>query len=759
MIRIFEKNILRTLIYSSAIILAGVVNLEAQSDKGLLSLESIFNSRDFLSEQFGPARWLSDGSGYTTVEVSNSLRALEIVSYRPETGRREIKVSARRLIPRGSSAPLIIHDYQWSEDETKLLLYTNSRRVWRTNSIGDYWVLNLETDELLQLGGSAPEASLMFAKFSPDGDRVAYVRSHDIYVEQLSGGDITKLTTGGSPTLINGTFDWAYEEEFGIQDGFRWSPNGERIAYWQIDASGVKEFLLINNTDSLYPNITKIPYPKVGETLSAARVGSVSSFGGETVWAEIPGDPRNNYIARMDWAANSEEFAIQRLNRAQNSNQVMLVETFTGKSRTVFQDKDDAWLDVVDDMYWLDGGKRFTWVSERDGWRHVYMIDRDGSNEQIITPWDMDVISLELIDEENGWLFFVASPEDPGKRFLYRSKLNGEGVPERLTPISDSGWNTYQLSRDGKWAFHTHSTFESPPIVRLVDLPRHNSVRPLMENKSLKDAVAQIWRGEVGFFKVKGEGGELLDGYLMKPPDFDPKMKYPLLFYVYGEPAAQTVMDRWGASRYLWHLYLTQQGYLVASVDNRGVPAPRGREWRKSVHGNIGTLASKDQAAANLEIREWDFVDEDRIGIWGWSGGGSMTLNMMFRYPDLYSTGLSVAPVPDQKLYDAIYQERYSGVLSLHEDGYKQGSPINHVNGLAGNLLLVHGTGDDNVHYQGSERLINEMIARNKKFTMMAYPNRSHGIFEGAGTTLHLQGLLTQYLLDNLPNGPRAKTK
>ena len=756
---IFGKSILRTLICSSAIILAGVVNLEAQSDNGLLSLESIFNSRDFLSEQFGPARWLSDGSGYTTVEVSNSLRALEIVSYQPETGRREIKVSARRLIPRGSSLPLIIHDYHWSEDGTKLLLYTNSRRVWRTNSRGDYWVLNLETDELFQLGGGAPEASLMFAKFSPDGDKVAYVRSHDIYVEQLSDGDITKLTTGGSPTLINGTFDWAYEEEFGIQDGFRWSPDGERIAYWQIDASGVKEFLLINNTDSLYPSITKIPYPKVGETLSSARIGSVSSLGGETVWAKIPGDPRNNYIARMDWAANSEEFAIQRLNRSQNNNQVMLVDTFTGEARTVYQDKDDAWLDVVDGMYWLDGGKRFTWVSERDGWRHVYVVDRDGSNEQVITPWDMDVISLELVDEENGWLFFVASPEDPGKRFLYRSKLNGEGVPERLTPVSDSGWNTYQLSRDGKWAFQTHSTFENPPVVELVDLPQHNSIRSLMENRDLKDAVSQIRRGEVEFFQVKGEGDESLDGYLMKPPDFDPEMKYPLLFYVYGEPAAQTVVDRWGSSRYLWHVYLTQLGYLVASIDNRGVPAPRGREWRKSVHGNIGTLASRDQAAANLEIRNWEFVDEDRIGIWGWSGGGSMTLNMMFRYPDLYSTGLSVAPVPDQTLYDAIYQERYSGVLDLHQDGYEQGSPINHVDGLVGNLLLVHGTGDDNVHYQGSELLINEMIARNKKFTMMAYPNRSHGIFEGVGTALHLQGLLTQYLLDNLPNGPRAKTK
>ncbi|HIF38896.1 MAG TPA: S9 family peptidase, partial [Gemmatimonadetes bacterium] len=300
---------------------------------------------------------------------------------------------------------------------------------------------------------------------------------------------------------------------------------------------------------------------------------------------------------------------------------------------------------------------------------------------------------------------------------------------------------------------------ERPPEVQLVDLPQHNSVRLLMENRALKDTVAQLQRGEMGFFKVKNGEGQSLDGYLMKPPDFNPEMKYPLLFYVYGEPAAQTVMARWGASRYLWHLYLTQLGYLVASVDNRGVPAPRGREWRKSVHGNIGTLASEDQAAANLEIREWEFVDEERIGIWGWSGGGSMTLNMMFRYPDLYSTGLSVAPVPDQTLYDAIYQERYSGVLESHEDGYKQGSPISHVDGLAGNLLLVHGTGDDNVHYQGSERLINELVARNKKFTMMAYPNRSHGIFEGVGTTLHLQGLLTQYLLENLPSGPRATTK
>ena len=292
-----------------------------------------------------------------------------------------------------------------------------------------------------------------------------------------------------------------------------------------------------------------------------------------------------------------------------------------------------------------------------------------------------------------------------------------------------------------------------PNTVRLVSLPDHRVVRTLADNARLKATVEGLARGDVEFFRVDSGDGVQLDGWLMKPPEFNPSRKYPLLFYVYGEPAGQTVVDRWGGSRYLWHLMLAQQGYLVVSVDNRGTPAPRGREWRKVVHGDIGTLASHDQAAANRAIREWPFVDANRIGIWGWSGGGSMTLNMMFRYPELYGTGMSVAPVPDQLYYDAIYQERYSGTLEEYAAGYRSGSPIHHVDGLSGNLLLIHGTGDDNVHYQGSEALINAMIERNKVFTMMAYPNRSHGIFEGRGTTLHLYGLLTRYLKEHVPPG------
>ena len=724
-------------------------------DSSLLTLERIFASSELSSDYFGPAKWLADGSGYTTVELSRSVRGLDIVKYDPATGSRQLLVPATRLVPQGQSAPLIPEDYEWSDDGSKLLVFTNTARVWRTNTKGDYWVLDLASGALTQMGAEFPESTLMFAKFSSQGDRVAYVQANDIYVQSLSDGRVTRLTEGGSPTLINGTFDWVYEEEFSLQDGFRWSPDGTKIAYWQLDASGVREFVLTNDTDSLYPQFKRIPYPKVGEVLSAARLGVVSAAGGETVWMDVPGDPRNNYIARMGWADDSNEVLLQHINRRQNENQVMLADARTGKVRTVFTDRDDAWVETVDDLLWLDGGRRFTWVSDKDGWRHVYAISREDGRERLLTPWPMDVTQVSLIDGEGGWLYFIASPDDPARRWLYRSRLDGTGQPERLTPAALAGWNDYEISPDGAWAFHAHSRFDEPTTWTLVRLPNHAAARVMTDNADLKERVAKLARGEVEFFRIERSDGPPLDAWMMKPPDFDPSEQYPVLFYVYGEPASQTVVDRWGGSTYLWHLMLTQNGYIVASVDNRGTPAPRGREWRKSVHGAVGVLASQDQAAANRELRKRPYVDGSRIGIWGWSGGGSMTLNMMFRYPDLYATGMSVAPVPDQLLYDAIYQERYSGTLPEFAEGYRESSPITYADGLKGNLLLVHGTGDDNVHYQGSERLINRLVELNKQFTMFAYPNRTHGIFEGKGTTLHLRTLLTNYLAEHLSPGGR----
>jgi dipeptidyl-peptidase-4 len=730
---------------------------QTASDPGVLTLERLFDSRDFQLERFGPARWL-DSSSYTTLEATSPAGGSggrQIVRHDARTGAPRVLVTAGQLTPAGEPEPLAVDDYQWSADGSKLLVFTNTRRVWRQNTRGDYWLLDLKGGGLRKIGGGAKPSTLMFAKLSPDATRVAYVRERNLYVEDLATGAITPLTRDGSDVVINGTFDWVYEEELDLRDGFRWSPDGRWIAYWRLDASGVGVFHLINNTDALYPALIPIPYPKVGTTNSEARVGIVSAAGGETTWLAVPGDPRNHYIARMDWAANSDEVVLQQLNRLQNTNLVMLGDRRTGRTRVVLTDRDEAWVNVVDDQQWLDGGRRFTWVSERDGWRHVYLVPREGGDPRLVTPGEFDVISLEQVDEAGGWLYYIASPASATERYLYRSRLDGTGRPERLSPVGQPGIHSYVISPGGAWAFHTYSSFGRPPITDLVRLPDHKPARTLTANEHVRANVDRLHRTPVEFFKVDIGGDVTLDAWMMKPPGFNPARRYPILFHVYGEPAGQTVLNSWGGRNYLWHLLLTQRGYIVASVDNRGTPAPRGRAWRKAVYRQIGILASQEQAAAAQTILQLPYVDPARVGVWGWSGGGSMTLNLLFRSPEIYKVGMSVAPVPDERLYDTIYQERYMGLPDDNAEGYAQGSPITFADRLQGHLLVVHGTGDDNVHYQGTERLANALVAANKPFTMMAYPNRTHAIAEGPGTSRHLYELLTRYLVEHLPPGPR----
>jgi dipeptidyl-peptidase-4 len=724
-------------------------------DSSQLTIDRLFNSREFTPQRLGDARWIDDGDGYTMLERSaTGGGGRDLVRYDSRTGAREVLVPAEKLVIPGGP-PLSVEDYAWSSAKDRLLIFTNSRRVWRRNTRGDYWVYDLKTGVLKKLGGDAEPSSLMFAKFSPDGKRVAYVRANDLYVEELPSGDVMRLTNDGTRTRINGTFDWVYEEEFDLRDGFRWSPDGSMIAYWQLDASGVRDFLLINDTDSLYSFVIPVQYPKAGTTLSSCRVGVVPSSGGETTWFFPPGDPREHYIARMEWASNSEEIVFQYLNRLQNTNRLMLGDTRTGTLRTLLTDEDSTWVEVVNELNWLNGGKEFTWMTEEDGWDHLVLYSRAGEKLRVLTPGKYDVVQLSHIDTKGGWIYYIASPDDPGQRYLYRLRLDGTGSPERLSPSSQPGTHTYAVSPDGRWAFHTYSRFGTPAVIELVSLPAHKVQRTLVENTSLRRAVSRLKHGDASFFRLDVGGGLQLDGWKMLPPGFDLSRRYPVLVHVYGEPASQTVLDRWGAQDYLWHLMISQQGYIVMSIDNRGTPAPRGRAWRRSVYKQIGTIASRDQAAAMRQIRLWPYVDSTRLAIWGWSGGGSMTLNMMFRYPDLYQAGMSVAPVPDEHLYDAIYQERYMGLPDENAEGYTLGSPITYAENLKGSLLIVHGTGDDNVHYQGTERLINALIKANKQFTMMAYPNRSHAIFEGANTTRHLYTLLTNYLMEHIPPGGR----
>jgi dipeptidyl-peptidase-4 len=759
-------SLLRALCGVAILALSLSTTLPAQTpDSSLLSVDRIFGSNEFAAEPLGDVRWVPGSAAYTRLEPDTALRgATALVRYDAATGSREVWVPAARPVPAGDSLPLDIEDYALSPDRKRLLLFTNSQRVWRQNTRGDFWTLDLGSWQLRKLGGpDAAPSTLMFAKFSPDGGRVAYVRAHDLYVESLADGRITRLTRDGSRTIINGTFDWVYEEELNLRDGFRWSPDGRRIAFWQLDASGVRDFDLINDTDSLYSFVTPVQYPKAGTTNSAARVGVVSADGGDPVWLDVPGDPRNNYIARLEWAASSSEVVLEHLNRAQNTIEVMLGDAASGRTRTVLTERDSAWVDVVDDLRWIDRGKDFTWISERDGWRHLYVVSRDGSKTRLVTPGQFDLHNPKSafgqpfvvgVDSAAGWIYYTASPENAEQLYLYRSRLDGKGRQERVTPKDQPGYHLYDISPDGRWAFHVYSRLGTPNTTDLIRLPKHERVRTLVANQRLRDRLARLTRGTAEQVSVDAGDGLKLDGWVMKPPGFDSTKKYPVLFHVYGEPAGQTALDQWDPD-YLWDLMLTQQGYVVATVDNRGTPSPRGRAFRKAIYKKIGLVNSADQAAAARTIRRWPWVDSTRIAVWGWSGGGSTTLNLMFRYPELYQTGMSVAPVPDERLYDTIYQERYMGLPQENEAAYREGSPLFFADRLRGNLLLVHGSGDDNVHFQGSERLVNALVAANRPFTLMVYPNRSHCICEGGGTTLHLYSLLTRYLEAHVPAGGR----
>lgn len=801
---------------------------EASEEAGgglTLTVDSIFVGKDFRTESFSQPRWWDTGSCYTALVKagekagsssniggvadggSNGVSSTkesdttktspsssgggppkrDLVWHDVATNTTETYVSSDLLIPPGLDTPLPVDDYALSPDKSRLLIFTNSQKVWRKKTRGDYWVLDITARDLRQLGGwNAKPSSLMFATFSPCGNKVAYVSGNNLYVQDVHTFKITALTNDGSLTIINGTFDWVYEEEFRLRKGFRWSPDSKSIAFWQMDQSGVRVVNLINNTDHLYPQLVPIPYPKAGEQNPACRIGVVAVDKGESndvvnmngvsipipppiTWINVPGDPRNQYIASLDWIPGTNELVLQRLNRLQNTVNVIIAEPSSGSIRSAFCDRDDAWLDLQNAAWYgeessgirfIQEGRKFLWLSERNGWRQLFLVDTSGSCVTL-TPPTYDVTEIAGVDEERGWAYYIASPDDPLRRYMYRTTINvvSDGLDtavapqERITPPNLHGTHSYRMSHDGKYAIHVYSTFLTPETTSIVSLPDHKTVTVLADNKDLRERLLTAKLPQPEFFRVPIENGRVeLDAYMIHPPNFDPKLKYPVLFYVYGEPAMQVVRDMWGGRTSLWHIHLAQQGYVIVSIDNRGTPSPRGRAWRKCVYRKIGILAPADQAAAtSMLLKSRPYIDEKRVAIWGWSGGGSMSLNAIFRHPDLYHTAMSVAPVPNQRVYDTIYQERYMGLPSDNVEGYRDGSPITHARNLKGNLLIVHGTGDDNCHYAGTETLINELIQHNKQFSMFSYPNRSHSISEGSNTTRHLFSLLTAFLHNNVP--------
>ncbi len=703
--------------------------------------------------------WSVDSNHYYSLEAG------EIIKYTLPANTKEVLLAKEKLNVTGTSAQLEIKDFQFSADEKKILLFTNTVRVWRYETKGDYWVYDILKNTAIKLGDKLPGSSLMFAKFSPDGSQVAYVSGNNIYLEQASSGSIKQLTKDGSRKIINGTFDWAYEEEFSCRDGFRWSPDSKNIAYWQIVANDTKDYLMINNYDSIYPSITPVEYPVAGEKPSAFKIGVVTIQTGNVQWMSIPTDPiLETYLTRMGWVPNSNELIVQHLNRKQNQSDIRLCDIKSGQTKIIYTEKDEAWIDIMsswDSDYdyggwdWLDNGKAFLWASEKDGWRHLYKIALDGKSETLITKGNFDVIDMVRIDKKNQEVYFMASPSNATQKYLYRSKLNGKGMPQLVSPITQVGTHSYNISPNAEYARHSFSNHTTKTTREWIVLKNHNGIdgkatveKAIAESKSTKS--------KTEFFKITTSEGITMDGWMVKPNNFDSTKKYPIVFMVYTEPAGANVKDVFGvANNWLYKGKMADDGYIYVSIDNRGTPAPKGRAWRKSIYRKIGLVNIKDQAMAAKEVLKWKYADTSRVAVWGWSGGGSATLNLMFQYPEIYKTGISIAAVANQLTYDNIYQERFMGLPQENKSDFVNGSPITYAKNLRGNLLYIHGTGDDNVHYNNAEMLINELVKHNKQFQLMSYPGRSHGIWEGEGTGLHLQTLYTEYLKKYCPPGAR----
>ena len=708
-----------------------------------------------VSAQQPGINWTSDGLAYTKLKEGN------IVRVDPQTEAETIVIKKEQLMPAGSSSALVPQSYKYSNDNSQVLIFTNTEKVWRYKTRGDYWILNLATNQLHQVGKTLPSKSLMFAKFSPDSKHVAYVSEHNLFSEEVNSGIARKLTSDGTRKLINGTFDWVYEEEFGCRDGFRWSPDSKQISFWQVDATKIRDFYMINNTDSVYSKTIPVEYPKTGDAPSPVKIGVVTLSNGMIRWMKIDGDPQQHYIPRMEWSGNGE-LVVQQLDRKQQESKLIYCNAADGASRTFWAENDDAWVDLntsdPSGWSWVNKAQDFLWVSEKDGWRHIYKISRDGKTVTLLTKGNYDIGEIKGVDENNNYVYFSASPTNATQLYLYRVRINNpakqyKDEAEILSAAKLKGTHVYNISPNGRVAEHSFSNYNTPDVSEWIKLPEN---KPMNSSKGIANNIKTDATINVEYLQVTTQDNIVLDAWIRKPKDFDLQKKYPVVFYVYGEPAATTTDDAYGNHRnFLYNGDMSADGYVQVALDNRGTPSLKGAGWRKSIYRKNGSINIRDMAMGAKKILEHPYMDKERVAVWGWSGGGSSTLNLLFQYPDLFQTGIAIAAVTNLLYYDNIYTERYMGLPKDNMADYINGSPVSHVQGLKGNLLFVHGSGDDNVHYSNAEALLNELIKYNKQFQFMEYPNRTHNISEGPGTRTHLSLLYTNYLKKNCLPGAK----
>ena len=700
-----------------------------------LTLEDIFYSNKFYEKKIENVHWFPDESAFTYTKINPETGLNDIFKQDVTSGENSLLVNGSFLKFNGQQ--IILSSYSFSNNGRFLLFSGLREKIWRYSWRAPFYILDFKSAEIFPLTKNLQ--NLRNVKLSPDGKYVGYVYNSNIYIVELATRERRQITNDGSENILSGEFDWVYEEEFELTDAWRWSPDSKKIAYWRMDQTRVKEFYLVDEL-SLYNKITPLKYPKAGEANSVVKIGVYDLRKDSTVWMDI-GAETDIYIPRIFWTNSSDKLAILRSNRHQNHFELLLANTDSGQSEVIISDSNSTWVEVEHDILFLKEKDEIIWTSENSGFNHAYLYDYTGNLLNQITKGNWEVTSVEAVDEENGWLYFYGKKDSPIEQNIYRIKFDGKNL-ERVSP--NNGWHTADFCPKCKYFIDSCTTASSPTITYLRNADG-SIIRKLEDNDDIFDDYSLSFPEFSSFTTTDGVE---LNYYIIKPDNFAPDKKYPVIIYGYGGPTSQTVVNRWGGTRELWHQYMAQNGYIIFCVDNRGTGG-RGKEFKDLAYGDLSKWAVHDQIEGAKFLSSLPYVDTDRIGFWGWSGGGYLTLMMMTRGTDYFSTGVSVAPVSDFHLYDAIWTERYMGLPDENEDGYKAANVLTYADQLKGKLLIIHGTGDDNVHFQNSIQIINELEAKLKQFDLMIYPNRNHRI-SGGNTQLHLFTLISNYFLNHL---------
>ena len=715
--------------------------LFAQNDKKELTLNDIFNSAKFAGKTVNGVHWLKDGAHYSYYERDTSAKVTNIFIYGVKEKSSRLLVSTASLKLNDGDPPFRFTTYQWSPDEKQILFISappEREYLSRLTPAGNIFLYDISSKTFRRL--TAVNEPQYNVKFSPDGNDIGFVRENNIYILDIASGAEHRLTTDGAEHVINGKFDWVYEEEFEISDGWQWSPDSKHIAFWRLDENRVPEYTL-TEWDSLHLKLIPMRYPKAGEANSIVKIGVADVQSSSIQWMDI-GTNDDIYIPRIQWTRDPDVLSIQRMNRGQDSLELLFADISSGKTKTILTETDDKWVEVSNDLTFLSNGK-FIWPSERDGYRHLYLYNDDGTLLNQITRGTWEVDSYYGVDEKSGVIYYSSTEVSPLERYIYKIQLDGK-KKTRLT--ATPGSHAANFSPSYKYFLDTYSDVSTPPKIFLVS--KDGDLLSVIEDNPIP-ALHDVQLGKTTFLSITTSDGIQLNASIVKPADFDSTKKYPVLVYTYGGPGSQVVRNMWERTPdVLWYSLLGQHGYLIFMVDNRGTGA-RGKEFKTTGYRNFGKWEVNDQVEGAKYLSSLQYVDKNRIGIWGWSYGGYLSSMVILNGADYFKTAIAVAPVTSWRYYDDIYTERYMGTPQNNPAGYVESSPITHASKLKGKFLLIHGTSDDNVHFQNTANFVSALEKANKQFSMMFYPDKNHGIYGGL-TRLHLYTLMTNFILTNL---------